>query len=102
SDIAESPTQRKTHSACPATSFGVAQALPPAAFPFVSAAIASALPLEWDQRATSCPALIRLRAMGPPMSPSPRNPSFAIKGIVHAGSRSAYNCFTEGLERITA
>src|SRR5580698_9206255 len=74
SDMAESPTQRKTHSACCATSAGVAQALPPA-----SAASFLAFPSECDQSATSCPALRRLRAMGAPISPSPRNPSFAIK-----------------------
>ncbi len=73
SDISESPTQRKTHSACWATSAGVAQAFPPSAASF------SAFPFEFDQSATSCPALIRLRAIGAPISPSPRNPSFAIK-----------------------
>ena len=33
----------------------------------------------FDHSATSCPALIRLRAIGSPIRPSPRNPSFAIK-----------------------
>src|ERR1035438_595598 len=74
SDIAESPTQRKTHSACRATSAGVVHALPPA-----SAASFPALPPECDQSATSCPALRRFRAMEAPIRPSPRNPSFAIK-----------------------
>src|SRR5579872_2467270 len=73
SDIAVSPTHRKTHSAFCATSFGVAQNLP-----FSAAASSFAFAAVFDQSATSCPARKRLRAIGYPMIPRPRNPSFAI------------------------
>src|SRR5260370_28232484 len=68
-DIDVSPTQRNTQSLSSATSRGVAHALLPSA---------SALPLLYDQSATSWPAPKSRFAMGPPMMPSPRNTSFAI------------------------
>src|ERR1035441_5718534 len=72
--MAVSPTQRNRTSAFSATSFGVAQNLP-----FSVSASFWALAEVLDQTATSCPARRRLRAMGYPMSPSPRNPSLGMK-----------------------
>src|ERR1035437_8943539 len=69
-----SPTHRKSTSAFSATSFGVAQNLP-----FSVSASFWALADVLDQTATSCPARRRLRAMGYPMRPSPRNPSLGMK-----------------------
>src|ERR1019366_809497 len=73
-DIWVSPTHRKRTSAFSATSFGVAQNLP-----FSAPASFWALAEVLDQRATSCPARSRLRAMGYPISPSPRNPNLGMK-----------------------
>src|ERR1035441_6826971 len=72
--MAVSPTQRNRTSAFSATSFGVAQNLP-----FSVLASFWALAEVLDQTATSCPARRRLRAMGYPMSPSPRNPNLGMK-----------------------
>src|SRR6266404_3957043 len=64
-------------SARAATSFGVAQAVPLPSF-----ASSFALSPVFDQRATSCPALSRCRAMGRPITPNPRNPSCAIEVMI--------------------
>ena len=75
-DISVSPTQRKMMSLAAATSAGVLQAVafpPPASFCALSAVN--------DQRATVCPASIRCCAIGPPMMPRPRNPTFAMMKI---------------------
>src|SRR5579871_3661573 len=61
SDIAVSPTQRKTHSAFCAASLGLEQNLP-----FSAAASSFALSAVCDHNATSCPARRRLRAIGYP------------------------------------
>src|ERR1035441_408036 len=75
--MAVSPTQRNRTSAFSATSFGVAQNLP-----FSVLASFWALAEVLDQTATSCPARRRLRAMGYPISPSPRNPNLGMNWIV--------------------
>ena len=73
-DMAVSPTQRKAQSLFSATCFGVAQKRAP-----VEAASSFALFWLLDHTATSWPAMTRCRAMGPPMMPSPKNPSFATR-----------------------
>ena len=73
-DIAVSPTQRKTHSLSLPTASGESQN-------FAPTDAASCLALLWlcDQTDKVWPAPANWRAIGPPMIPNPRNPSFAMK-----------------------
>src|SRR5579862_9256652 len=73
SDMAVSPTHTNVHSACAATCLGVSQKVP-----FSAAASSLALAAVFDHSATWCPARNKLRAIGYPISPKPRKPSFAI------------------------
>src|SRR5580693_8044604 len=74
SDIFVSPTHRKIKSASAPTCFGESHTNP-----FSSSASCFALLAVFDHNATRCPARKRFRAIGYPIKPSPRNPSFAIR-----------------------